>query len=96
MRLMSWPLAFSAIGAMLRTLASLEDHVPNAEIRYVGPNNEPLMKGNMVVTAGNPIPSAGDIVQIDGEIWEVERRELAIQDGATKTITIRCRKSGQS
>ncbi len=94
MRLMSWPLSFPAIGVMLRTLSSLEDHVPNIEIRYVGPNNESLMKGNMVVTTGNPIPSAGDIVQLNGEIWKVERREIAIQDGATKTITIHCKKPG--
>jgi hypothetical protein len=94
MRLMSWPLSFSAIGAMLGTISSLEAHVPNIEIRYVGPNNESLMKGNMVATTGNPIPGAGDIVQLNGEIWEVERRELAIQDGATKTITIRCKKPG--
>jgi len=70
--------------------------VPNIEIRYVGPNNEPLMKGNMVVTAGNLIPSAGDVVQIDGDIWIVHSREIAIQGGTTKTITIRCQKPSQS
>ena len=70
--------------------------MPSTEIRYVGPNNEPLMKGNMVVTAGNLIPSAGDVVQIEDDIWIVDSREIAIQDGATKTITIRCKKPGQS
>jgi hypothetical protein len=86
--------ALQYIRNMFGTLASLEAHVPNVEIRYVDPNNEPLTKGDMLVTAGKPIPSAGDIVQIDEEVWEVERKEIDIQDDGTKTITIRCKKPG--
>ena len=68
----------------------------SVEIRYVGPKNRPLTKEGMMVIVGNPIPSVGDIVQIDGDIWRVEGREIAIQDGATNTVTIHCEKPGQS